>query len=496
MATRINKLQVRTAKFDSTKMIDRNHWSNQLAIKPEVFEAPTRLIFASRTNSLDLSKGNVLEGMFGLGKTKYIDDLNWTWKMQVKGFRPMTILENRTTIYPDTPGKHRKPIVVLVDVDLFAIGESISPGSSDKSQVAIVKDKQRDGARGFVYTLQTYTENAEHYIKAKYLKPGTKWTRMFTMRGEAAESGSHTENVTNVEYKNQLVKLRKEFKVTDFAAQAVLQIAVKDNNGIVRKAWMDKQEADYYAAMNKEMTNYALYSRLGDAPLIDPDSGYPINPGAGMEQQIEFGGNVERFTTMSAELIESFFDRIVYSRINPGDLGEVVGNSGHYGMKAFAKALDVWSGGKSIIRESSTFLSKTEGMNKNSLRTGYAFVSYNLPTGGAFKLAHNPMNDDKSIHRDIDPLTGVPLQSQRITILDVTGGSGDALSKDNIKLVRKNKVYGVNHILGRVGPGGVNTGDKATHSGDYFEVHFSDSIGVQITDPTVTGELIKSVNQE
>jgi len=493
MATKINKLQVSQAKFNSTRMTDLNHWSNQLAIKPTVFEAPTRAIFASKTNSLNLSSGNVLEGIFGLGKTKYIDDLNWSWKMKVKGFRPMTIIENRTA--GNTPGKYRGDIEVLVDVDLFAIGESIGPGSSDKSQVVTVTNKTKEGARGFVYTLKTYTEGAEHFINPKYLKPGTKWTRMFTMRGEAAESGSHTENYTNVEYKNSLVKLRKEYKVTDFAAQAVVEIAFQDDEGGVHKSWMDKQEADYYMAMNKEMATFALYSRLGDQPLIDPDSGYPINPGAGMEQQIGFGGNVERYTTMSAELIEAFFDRIVYSRINPGDLGEVMGLSGHYGMKEYAKALDTWTGGKAIVRESSTFIKGTEGMSNNSLRTGYQFVTYDLPTGGSFKLVHNAMNDDKSIHRDIDPLTGVPLQSQRITILDVTGGNGDSLAKDNICLVRKNKVYGSTRILGRVGPGGVSTGDRATHSGDYYEVHISDSIGVQITDSTVTGELVKSVNE-
>ena len=493
MATKINKLQVRQAKFNSTRMTDLNHWSNQLAIKPTVFEAPTRAIFASKTNSLNLSSGNVLEGIFGLGKTKYIDDLNWSWKMKVKGFRPMTIIENRTA--GNTPGKYRGDIEVLVDVDLFAIGESIGPGSSDKSQVVTVTNKTKEGARGFVYTLKTYTEGAEHFINPKYLKPGTKWTRMFTMRGEAAESGSHTENYTNVEYKNSLVKLRKEYKVTDFAAQAVVEIAFQDDEGGVHKSWMDKQEADYYMAMNKEMATFALYSRLGDQPLIDPDSGYPIIPGAGMEQQIGFGGNVERYTTMSAELIEAFFDRIVYSRINPGDLGEVMGLSGHYGMKEYAKALDTWTGGKAIVRESSTFIKGTEGMSNNSLRTGYQFVTYDLPTGGSFKLVHNAMNDDKSIHRDIDPLTGVPLQSQRITILDVTGGNGDSLAKDNICLVRKNKVYGSTRILGRVGPGGVSTGDRATHSGDYYEVHISDSIGVQITDSTVTGELVKSVNE-
>lgn len=492
MAQTINKLQVRQAKFDSKRMTDLNHWSRNLAIKPEVFEAPHRMLFASKTNSLNLSTGNILEGIFGLGKTKYIDDLNWSWKMRVKGYRPITILENRTP--GDTPGKYRQPIQVLVDTDLAAIGESWGPGSSDKSQVVTVTNKVKEG-RGYLYTLKTYTEGPEHFIKPMYLSPGTKWTRMYTMRGEAAESGGYIEGTTDVEYKNSLVKLRKEYKVTDFAAQAVLEIAFTDENGKAYRSWMDMQEAEYHMAMNKELAMHAMYSRLGDQPLIDPDSGYPINPGAGIQQQIGFGGNVERFTTLTAELIEAFFDRIVYSRISPGDLGEVVGYSGHYGMKEFAKALDVWTGGKAIVRNSSEFISKADGVHNNSLRTGYQFTTYDLPNGGSFKLIHNPLNDDKSIHRDIDRLTGFPLESQRITILDVTGGNGMSINKkDNICLVRKNKVHGTTIVEGRVGPGGVNTGSNAKHSGDYYRVDISDSIGVEIKDPTVTGELVKTVN--
>lgn len=492
MAQTINKLQVRQARFDSSRMTDLNHWSKNLAIKPTVFEAPQRALFSSKTNSLNLSSGNILEGVFGLGKTKYIDDLNWSWKMNVKGYRPITILENRTA--SDTPGKYRQKFKVLVDVDLAAIGESWSPGSSDKSQIVTVVDKVKEG-RGFVYTLQTYTEGAEHFIKKQYLEPGTKWTRMYTMRGEAAESGGHTETFTNVEYKNSLVKLRKQYKVTDFGSQAVLDIAFTDETGKVYRSWMDMQEAEYHMAMNKELAMHAMYSRLGDSPLIDPDSGYPINPGAGLEQQIEFGGNVERYTTLSADLIEAFFDRIVYSRISPGDLGEVVGFSGHYGMKEFAKALDTWSGGKAITREGTQFYNKdASGVHSNSLQTGYQFTKYLLPNGGTFKLIHNPLNDDKSIHRDIDPLTGYPLQSQRITILDVTGGNGQSINqKDNICLVRKNKVYGTTLIEGRVGPGG-EISKNPKHSGDFYRVDISDSIGIEVKDPTVTGELIKTVN--
>lgn len=491
MARKINKLQVRRARFDSRRMTDLNHWSKNLAIKPEVFTPAHRTLFASKTDSLNLSKGNILEGLFGLDKTENIDDLTWSWEMDVKGYRPITIIENRTG--GETPGKYNQPIKVLVDVDLAAIGESWSPGSSDKSQVVVVTDKVKE-PRGYLYTLKTYTEGENHFIRPEYLKPGVQWTRMYAMRGEAAESGGYIEGKTKVEYNNRLVKLRKEYKVTDFAAQAVLDIAFTDEYGKVYRSWMDMQEAEYHMAMNKELALSALYSRLGDTPLIDPDSGYPINPGAGLEQQISFGGNVERYTTLSAELIEAFMDRIVYSRISPGDLGEVVGISGYYGMKEWHKALDVWSGGRAIVRESNMFMGKdSKGVHNNSLRTGYQFTLFDLPNGGSFRLIHNPLNDDKSIHRDIDKLTGYPLQSQRITILDVTGGNGESLSKgNNIKLVRKNKVQSTTIIEGRVGPGGVPTGNNAKHSGDYYEVHISDSIGIQVDDPTITGELVKS----
>lgn len=491
----IKNLQVRQAKFDSTRMTDLNHWTKNLALKPTVFEPAHKMLFASKTGNLNLSGGSILESLFGLGKTVYIDDLNWSWKMKVSGYRPMTIMENRTVASdPEKPGQYREDITLLVDADLGAIGETWSPGSSDKSQVLIVKSKKKD-PKGFEYVFRTSTDTQEHFIRPQYLKAGTKWTRMYAMRGEAAESGGHTETYTNVEYKNSLVKLRKQFTVTDYGGQAVLDIAIQDENGKTYTAWMDMQEATYHMAMNKEVALHALYSRITDQPLIDPDSGYPINPGAGMQQQIEFGGNVERYTHLSTELVEAFIARMVYSRINPGDLGEVIGVSGYYGMQMFSKVLDRWNGGKAVVRESTMYNSKDpKGVHNNSLRVGYQYTVYDLPNGGSFRLIYNPLNDDRSIHRDIDPLTGYPLESQRITILDVTGGSGESINtKNNIKLVKKNKVYGTTITPGRVGPGGIIS-KNPTHSGDYYRVDISDSVGIQIDDPTVTGELVKSVN--
>lgn len=489
----ISNLQVRTAKYNSSRMTDYNHWATSLAIKPEVFGPAHRKLFASKTNHINLGQTNILESIFGLGKTKYIDDLSWSWKMRAEAFKPLTILENRTI--DAEPGKYRRPIIVLVDENFATIGEQWWPGSSDKSQVTTITDIKKE-ARGYQLTMKTYTDSEEHSIDPEFLEPGVLWTRAYSIRGEAAESGGGLERGTDIEFRNNVVKLRKEFKVTDFAAQAVLEIAFQDETGKTYSSWMDMQEAEYHMAMNKEVAALAMYSRIGSAPLTDPDSGYPIKPGAGLQQQIEFGGNNEYYTTLSAELIEAFFDKIVYSRISPGELGEVVGWSGHYGMKMFHKALDIWSGGRAIVRESNINDRRDpSGVHNYSLRAGHQYTIFDLPNGGSFKLFHNPLNDDKTINREIDPLTGYPLESQRITILDVTGGNGQSINtKDNIRLVRKNKVQGTTIIEGRVGPGGT-IAKNPTHSGDYYEVHISDSVGVEIVDPTVTGELIKAVQK-
>lgn len=492
----ISPIQARHATYDSTQMLDLNHFSRIRALKPEVFEDKYRMLFASQSNDFNYSSGNLLEALFGLGNTKYIEnreinDLEWKWKLDVKGFRPITILENRTP--GPKPGQFRSPIKVLVDADLAQIGESWGPGTSDKSQVATVEEKVKEGSRGYVYTLRPYTENFNHFIQPQWLQPGQQWSRLYAMRGEAAESGGFAENFSTVEYKSRLVKLRKQYTVTDFAAQAVIDMAFMDSQGKIWRTWMDRQEAQYQMEMNREVNNLLLYSRISDAPLIDPDSGYPIVPGPGLYQQIEFGGNVERYTTLTADLIEAFFDKVVYSRFSPGELGEVIALSGHYGMKAFSKALDVWTSGRSIIRESGQFIARdSSGANNISFATGYQFTKYNLPNGGSIKFIHNPMNDDQRINREIDQTTGIPKESMRITILDITGGAAARKygSSGNIRLVRKRGVAGTTLIEGRVGPGG-QISKNAKHPGDYYTMHISDSAGIEVVDPSLTGELIK-----
>lgn len=480
---------MRVSKYNKHGMTDRNHWASMMAIKPEVFETANRKLFASRMGSLDLTGGvGVLESLFGINKTEYIDDIKWDWKLDVEASVPIVILDCLTD--SPTPGKYRAKFQVLVDKNLAVIGESWSPGSTDKSQVAVVVDIAERGDK-YLYTLQTYTEGADHFIRREYLEPGTKWTRMYAMRGEAAESGGHVESSTPVTFQNTLVKLRKEQKVTDYAHDAVLEIGFRDDSGKAYSSWMPMLEKKYEIELNKECMRSAMYSRIGDTPLIDPDSGYPISPGAGLLQQIEFGGNIERYTRLSAELLEAFISRVVGSRISPSDMGEIVGMTGRAGFAQFSAAMNEWAKDQGqIILDSNYVKSDPKGFHKNSLSIGHQFTVWNLPIGGSFRLVYNPLYDDRSINREMDPTTGLPLESSRITILDVTGGKS-GLASDNIKIVRKNGVAKRTIVPGRIAPGG--TPKYSAHSGDYYRIDYSDSIGIQVTDPTITGELIKTL---
>ena len=220
----LNPIQVRAVRHASATDTDLNLLTRMMLTQPTVMNAMYDFIFASKSNDLDFSAGNPMEALFGLGKTKMIDDLNWSWKMPVKSRNPITIIENRTT--GNTPGRNREIFSVLVDKDYGRIGDSWSPRDSDRSQIAVLKSKHQDGAN-FVYGFQMYTDGDSNFMKSRHLNPGALWTRSYSFRGEAAESGGGIEISSTIEFKNNLVKLRKQQSITDYAAQAVIQ-AVMD----------------------------------------------------------------------------------------------------------------------------------------------------------------------------------------------------------------------------------------------------------------------------
>ena len=122
----------------------------------------------------------------------------------------------------------------------------------------------------------------------------------------------------------------------------------------------------------------------------------------------------------------------------------------------------------------------------NAQEFGYQFVKYNMANGASLKLIHNPVYDDRTIHREIDEITGYPTESQRITFLDFSSSGKDS----NIQIIKKKDGYAFGYVRGMYGPYGPADSTEMAHSGDYYSMHIEQNMGVQITDPTRCGELI------
>lgn len=488
MNKQIASIQIRAGKDYSTGYTDLNHISNIASIHPNVANYLDRVLFASNFSSYSFADGNILGAIYGISHTEEIESLDFEWNMKAKGVPLATITNNYGIQATDKPGQYGAEIKVDVDKDFYVVGEQLGFGASDKTQMVYVINKEAK-PNGCTLYLKTASEGASHYIKPKYLQPGQRLNRMFNLRGEASETGSHTEGQTNIGFKNTLNIHRKSFRVTDLAAQARIEIAIKYTDNTVEKYWDFNLVNDYRKALNKELNIQAIYGRTSDTPRLDPDSGYPINPSAGLLQQFEFGGSTEGYNVFTVDLLVHSISKMVYARMEPKDVGEITAMTGWYGALKVRDAFLAWTKNQGVVFNSSEFISRNgDYWNANSMTTGFQFTRFNLPNGGTFKLIYNPLYDDKEINSELDQ-DGIPLESQRITFLDVTGKFG---GKSNIVLMKKKGMQGSALVEGTVKLDGSFNSD-AKHMGRWVDATVMDSIGVKVIDPTIGLDLVKRV---
>src|SRR5690606_35978475 len=126
------------------------------------------------------------------------------------------------------------------------------------------------------------------------------------------------------------------------------------------------------------------------------------------------------YSHLTAKLIEEYLMDIFYSRVKPGASRKIKGFTGEYGMIQFHRAIMEWNQKKGFIQVvDNLFIDKTKSpYHENALAAGFQFVKYRMANGAELELVHNPLYDDREINFQIDPVTGHPTESQRITFLD------------------------------------------------------------------------------
>jgi hypothetical protein len=492
MATLGSKLITKEMQWQAN-MTELNHLGKALMIKPTQLMGKMDTLFSAQNYYSD---NPLLSVLMGNKKTEQeIDGLIWEWELKGANSRPLVVLED-VDAANTTKGMFKTNFRIKLDENWFLPGDVICPGTSNKKyQARIVDAPLRDGD-GWIYTLRMNTDNPQDFMPPAYFTAGTQWAKLFSTYEEAAEQGGSTQFSLPIALQNRMNKLRKQYKITDFASTAVLAVAIPDSKGGYHKSWIRYAEVEFWKQWYRELERNAWYSRSTETVI--GANGRPVVAGAGIQEQLE-DSHQHYYTHLTAKLIEEYLMDIFYSRIKPGSgQRKVKGYTGEYGMIQFHKAIQNAIGGSGFIQNVNTNINSDLLMGKtqspytsNGLVYGYQFLKYRMANGIELELVHNPLYDDREINFEIDPVTGYPLESQRITFLDFSGEGGES----NIQLKKKAKSETFTYIEGNYGPYGPNaSGKSVAHAGDYYEMHIGKTQGVHIQDITKCGELILSRN--
>ena len=466
-------------------MTELNHLGSRLLIKPDLLMPVYDRIFSSQNYYSD----NPLTGsMMSMGNVKEIDTPIWDWQLMGANTRPLVIVENVLPATITQPGKFNQAFQIKTDENWWLPGDVICPGTTNKKFQCRIKDEVIPHGNGYIWNVELY--DGSDFMPLQYLEPGTPWVKLFSNYEEGAEQDGSVQFATPLNFSNSLSKYRKQYRITDLAFDQVLATEITDMNGKKHRRWFNYAEVTYWKQWYRELEIAAWYQR--SSTNSKGSTGRPVYAGAGIQQQLE-NSHIIRYNQLTTTLIEEYLQDIFYGRVSPGQDRHVVGYTGEWGMRNFHKAIqsDIDNGG--FIKNVEQFTSKVSSPYHTNAQTyGHQYVEYSMVNGAKLTLVHNPVYDDRDLHQELDPATGFPVESQRITFLDFGGGT----ASKNVSMVKKKNSEFFGYVSGMISPWGRATGTSQfpAHSGEYFSMHVGKMCGVHIEDVTRCGEMIFTAN--
>lgn len=486
MATLGNKLLIKQQEW-TANMTEDNHLGTLIQRHPSLAKKTMDRIFSAENIYSD---NLITSGM--LGRVPVVDNhpsLEWEWEMKGADTRPLIITENvlpATMTKPGSKGQNNGIFKLKLEENWYKVTDVLTPGSADtKYQARVMAPPVADGD-GYIYTMKMNSDDPNAFIPLKYFKPGTTWHKFFSTTGEGSQRGGSTQFSGTLGFRSSVSHYRKEYKITDYASTSTLAAAIPDSNGNYQATWVRYAEVEFFKQWQKEKEVGAWFSRK-TRTVIDQDTGRPVTSGPGIEEYLE-DGNIAYYNHLTMRMFEEYLMDIYFSRKKPGSRPVVVGLTGDYGLKNVHNAGSEWMKMHGIVKniEHLTVSDSASFSSGPALAVGFQITKFNLVNGISVEFMYNPLNDDRELFSAVDPLTGYPERSQRITFLDLNAGDG----RPNVKIVKKKGGFAFGYYEGMYGPLGPNKAGKVSHPGNWYEMHINDIFGVQITDVTKTGELI------
>lgn len=442
-------------------------------------------VFGTKDNGYSTSI-DMLTG--GLGNVMTIDQPSWEWQVMIDADRAVTIRDAKwngaSITSTSTAGLGNTPILLWLEDNWFGPGAILEFDNKD-FQVRVSGAPYQDGNL-YVYTCFMADGNPASYIPAEYLEVGRQVSRLASAYEEYSEESDILNYNTHFKMRNYLTTVRLSYDITGSAFSTVMAVALKDpKSGKTSYLWSTFQEWKAMREWYKRCERFGVYAKSNvnkdGSCNLKGSNGRPVFIGAGLLEQIT-PSNRRYYTKLTAELLEDFLADLSYNVLGTNER-KFIALTGEMGMREFDR----------VLKEKVTQMNLMDTIfvtgSGDNLTFGGQFKTYKMTNGIELTLKYFPLYDDTTYNRMLHPVSLKPLESYRMTFIDLGRRDGEA---NLVKVVRKDREFVNWCVAGAVTPAGYAHGNSEVRSNakDGYSVNFLGEMGWFLRDPRACGELI------
>jgi hypothetical protein len=469
MATPVlnNGLFLRDTNYKVSSHIDSYHLVNMLKSAEPMDLGPVDLWAMSQKVEMPLYQMS----SFGGKNTIMVDTPRGEYKWQTPIVQDLPYITEDIEPAAAVLGLDGTTFKIKLNKRVFGHGDIITYDKYKGLEMYITADDILPSADGYIYTVQLVNNNNSASLDHKYLKPGTKFFRKGSARGEYGERFSDIGELSNGfrEYYNFVggaeahvhysVSSRAEMMmkgglnadgsvpVTEIwrsfdknldpsiaNIDQMLAVMGKEyikkayDNGSLTRSFLTKMEAAHLTKIATDIETYLMWGQGGRIKQDGPDD---MRLSVGLWSQLDNSYkriyNKSGFTLdlFRSEIFNFFNGKVEFK--GPDPQRNLIVQTGMAGMKMINQAIKKEAFGTGLtVNMDQSGVGAISGNNAMDLNFGFAFTSYTIPFLANVKFVLNPAFDNVHTNDIENPIIdGFPLSSYNFIIFDITDNTND-----------------------------------------------------------------------
>jgi hypothetical protein len=471
-----NGLFLRDTNYKVSSHVDSYHLVNMLKNTEPMDLGPVDLWAMTQKVEMPLYQ----MASFGGKNTILVDNARGEYKWQTPVVQDLPYIVEDVEPTNSTLGIDGTTFKIKLNKRAFGHGDIITYDKYKGLEMYIVADDILPGADGFIYTVQLVNNNSTASLDKKYLKPGTKFFRKGSARGEYGERFSDIGelNAGFREYYNFVggaeahvhysVSSRAELMmkgglnadgtvpVTEIwrsfdsnlandpsltNIDAMVNKMGKDyikkayDNGTLTRTFLTKMEAAHLSKVANDIETYLMWGQGGKIKQDGPDD---IRLSVGLWGQLDNSfKRVYNKSGFSLELFRSEIFNFYNGKVElkgPDPQRQIIVQTGMAGMRLINEAIkkeaftaNLGSSYTGLVANmDKSGVGAISGNNAMDLNFGFAFTSYTIPFLANVKFVLNPAFDNVHTNDIENPIIdGYPLSSYNFIVFDITDNTND-----------------------------------------------------------------------